>query len=460
MARTKHYVENRKVSEGSERTLLAGCIADKQAYFKVTKKIKISHLGLPVHQIVYEALQNAVTHGLDITSETIEPILSRKKEALACYRDIANQEFKPENIDQAMITVSDRYQMRHLLATVEKFDDNLANPDLTSAEVLNNLNLELEKLGSTSVSTQFTIAETLAELIPDPDKMEPIKNEVVGVPSGLRKLDLVLSGAEPGDVIYIGGDPSSGKTQLALQWAIHGAKQGEPIMVFSLETERSLLMNRLLTNITKIDGEQIKLRKIDAAQKKRWLRGYQKLSKLPIILDEEVNHTPPSIANAIRRQQHIYGKIGMVIIDFIQLLADDHKELKVVTRQFQNYAKSLGVPLIVISQLNRDKQRHWTSAPKMTDFRESSSIESSARKMIAITSEPPADDSTDQDEVTEVRAFIWVIKNKDGAKCRVPVINHLSTATFNACKMFNKESMKKKDDSKKNFGNKRQGFTE
>lgn len=456
--RKKHFVENKKVSEGSERTLLAACINSKEAYFKITEKIKIAHLGIPAHQTIYEVLQNIVNSGLEISLESVEPLLSTNKEALSCFRDILNQEFKPENIDQAIIIVSDRYQMRYLIQIINNFDDNLNNNELSSAEILNNLNLQIEKLGETTVSTQFTIAETLRELIPDPENVKPVKDEILGVPSGIRKMDMALSGAEPGDLIYIGGLPSSGKTELALQWTIHAAKQNEPVMIFSLETDRARLVNRLLTHITKIDGEDIKLRRIIDGQKRRWLKGYKKLEQLPIILDENPIHTPASIANAIRRQQHI-SKVSLVVIDYIQLIADSHEDLKQVTRQFQNYAKSLNIPIIVISQLKRVEVRDWTTAPKMSDFRESSSIEASATKMITITSEPLEED-IDQEEIDSVRSFIWIIKNKDGRKTRIPVINHLNIATFNPCRMFTKESIKKKDDSKKNQGNKRNKFIE
>lgn len=453
--------ESRTVSESSERMLLAGCLTKPENYIRVIEKITPDHFDTKSHRIIYEAYQKVFANKDDLIDSNIEPVLSTYVRALEIYRDIVKFEYEEvdeRRLDNAIRIVDDRYQYRNLLSFHDRLEEYLEDGDLSSTDIINNVNKDLTIIGNKIIEKQQTIDEILTTHIPDPKNVEPIKNEIVGTPSGIRKLDLIISGAEPGDVIYIGGRPSSGKTQLGLQWCLNAAKDGYPVIIFSLETTKERIMNRMLASSCNIDSELIKKRIISKENEQRWLKGYKTLKSLPILVDENPAHTPFSIANTIRKHQFTYGEIGLILIDYIQLIASEHKELKEVTRQFQIIAKSLGVPIILISQLNRaaDFDTDWTTSPKMKDFRESGAIEESGFKMLALTSEPIPDD-IDKEEVNVVRGFIWVIKNKDGKKSRIPIMNHMNTGIFRPCRMFTKESMRKAEGAYKK-GDKRQHF--
>jgi replicative DNA helicase len=454
-------IETKFASESNERIALAACLHAPEQYIKVAEKLKVDHFDLNTHMLIFTAYQKVFSANKALIVSTIEPELATNRKALDTFRSVYDEEledYKPETLEHVFEVLDDRYQARELLKLQEELEDALED-NVEPRIIIDTVSDKINRIGLNAVEQQYPIKDVLHEYIPDPRNVEPVKNEIMGVPSGIRRLDMILGGAEKGDLIYIGGRPSEGKTQLAIQWLLHATSLGHPSLIFSLETNRQRLMNRMLAHQTKIDSILIQKRQIDDSMKKKWVKGYRSLQSMPLIIDEGVGHTPFSISNIIRKHQFLYGEVGLVVIDYLQLVASDHKDLKEVTRQFQNMAKALDVPIILISQLNRAldyRDDGWLEKPKMSDFRESGSIEESGFKMLTITNEKAEDDENEEERKVS-RSFIWVLKNKDGTKGRVPCMHHFDTGTFYQTQMFTKESLKKPEKAKK--GDKRQHFS-
>lgn len=456
-------IETREVSESNERIALAGCLTSPEQFINIVEKVKLEHFHLNTHKIIYNVFGAIFSNNNNkLTASNIEPELAKNKKALNTFRDIYDNEledFRPEQLDNCYEVLDKKYQYRELLKLNDEIHD-LLDEDNEPKIIIDRVSDKLNKIGLNAVDKQSKISDVLRKHIPNPTEIIPVKNEILGVPSGIRRLDMILGGAEKGDLIYIGGRPSEGKTQLALQWMSNAASLGYPALIFSLETTEVKLMNRLLSHQCKIDSYDVQRRIISKENQRKWIKGYRKLQTMPIIIDEGVGHTPFSISNIIRKQQFIYGEVGLVVIDYLQLIASDHKDLKEVTRQLQNMAKALNVPVILISQLNRSldyRDDGWLARPKMSDFRESGSIEESGFKMLTITNEK-AEDDENEEERKVCRSFIWILKNKDGSRGKVPCIHHFDTGTFNQTQMFTKESLKKGDSATKK-NDKRQHFT-
>ena len=227
---------------------------------------------------------------------------------------------------------------------------------------------------------------------------------VAGIATGLRGLDRYLGGFQKSDLVIVAGRPGSGKTSLAIQIAADAAaRHGSRVLIFSLEMSRVALAHRLLSRASGIEGSRLRHGIAKAEGTAPWndLHGaIAKLRDLPIWMSDDAAITAPQIQAKARRLAGEHGGVDLVVVDYLQLMAADRRaETRALavaesTRALKALAKEMGAPVVALSQLSRAvEQRGPDARPRLSDLRESGSIEQDADVVIFLHAEHGHEDA-------------------------------------------------------------------
>jgi replicative DNA helicase len=200
-----------------------------------------------------------------------------------------------------------------------------------------------------------------------------------GVPSGCEPLDAMTAGWQRGDLVILAARPSVGKTAFALQCALHAAQAEHPVLFMSLEMTGSQLTDRALSHLGGVSS--VAIREPKRMDESGWLRVTNAgaiLDKLPLLIDESSALTVDSICARVR-QCNATTRLGLVVIDYLTQITPPRAEsmteaIQAITRQLKALAKELQVPVILLSQLNREGE----SKPSLSSLRSSGAIEQDA----------------------------------------------------------------------------------
>lgn len=231
---------------------------------------------------------------------------------------------------------------------------------VSSAELLNNIFLEL--------------------------KEKSINPTLSGLPSGFYDLDSLTQGFQTSDLIIIAGRPSMGKTAFSLNIALNIIKIFKlPILFFSLEMSKKQIMYRLLTMETNITQTKLRSGKLYKSDWTKLNKIIKIMSKLPFFIDDTPDISIQDIRSKIKTVLFEQNKIGLIIIDYLQLMQSSKfknenrvQEISQITRSLKNIAREFDVPIIALSQLSRSVENRIDKKPILSDLRESGSIEQDA----------------------------------------------------------------------------------
>jgi replicative DNA helicase len=199
----------------------------------------------------------------------------------------------------------------------------------------------------------------------------------------------MTGGFQRTDLIIVAGRPAMGKSSLALNFGYNIAKKGLPVAVFSLEMSKGQLVQRLLSSEAKIESNRIRSGNIQQEEWEPLTSAISKLAELPIYIDDTPNPTVSEMYSKARRlQADNDGKLGLILIDYLQLMdgGSDNRvqELSRITRGLKRLARVLNVPVIALSQLSRSVEQRTNKRPMLSDLRESGSIEMDADLVMMI----------------------------------------------------------------------------
>jgi replicative DNA helicase len=216
-------------------------------------------------------------------------------------------------------------------------------------------------------------------------------NDVTGVSTGFIDLDRMTSGLQAGDLVIVAGRPAMGKTSLALNMAEHAAvHSGLPVGVFSMEMAATQLVLRMIGSVGKLDQHKLRTGRLHDDDWQRLTHAVGKLNEAPLHIDETPALNPLELRARARRLHRQYKKLGMVVIDYIQLMSASSSgenratEISEISRSMKALAKELDCPVVALSQLNRGLEQRPNKRPVMSDLRESGAIEQDADLILFI----------------------------------------------------------------------------
>ena len=216
------------------------------------------------------------------------------------------------------------------------------------------------------------------------DRLYQAKGMITGIPTGFQDLDEKLAGLQPSDLIVIAGRPAMGKSAFALCIAEQIAMvQKKGVAIFSLEMSKEHLVQRLLCSHARISAHSVRAGMLSTSDWPILTKAAGKLSEAPIFVDDS-----PSVSilelRAKARRLKLQHNIGLVILDYLQLMEEPirfenrQQEISMISRSLKAIARELDVPVIAVSQLSRAPERRETYRPRLSDLRESGSIEQDA----------------------------------------------------------------------------------
>ncbi len=206
---------------------------------------------------------------------------------------------------------------------------------------------------------------------------------ITGVSTGYPNLDEITSGLQPGEMIIVAARPSMGKTALALNIAENMTMRDVPVALFSLEMSRQQLVQRLLSSRASVSGHNIRRNMLSDRDMAAIIQAADDLMKRPLFIDDTPSLSITQLRAKARRLKQSHD-IGVVILDYLQLMTSGKRaesrqqEVSEISRGVKALARELNVPVICLSQLNRAAEQREGHRPRMSDLRESGSIEQDA----------------------------------------------------------------------------------
>jgi len=375
---------------------------------KIAEQVVLSHILLnrPKADIIFDRLSPEMFYSNDYKRIYESACNLRRKNIQINYDSIYNDlEFSTENsllnydliltelvneplgsgeIESYLILLLDKYLRRNLILSVNSIL-GLATDNSLSLETVFD---QAEQLlfNATKKKTNLGLlpaSEVLLETFLDLESRSKT-GKLAGVPSGFFDLDLLTQGFQKSDLIIIAGRPSMGKTAFALNIARNvSGLQDYPVVIFSLEMSRNQIIYRLLSNESGITNSKLRSGNIVGNEWNSVSKAISSLSDLNIYLDDKSDINISDIRLKLTTLKSRFGDIGLVIIDYLQLISDlrskDNRvqELSRITRNLKLLAKEYDVPVIVLSQLSRNVESRTNKKPLLSDLRESGCFSSS-----------------------------------------------------------------------------------
>lgn len=235
--------------------------------------------------------------------------------------------------------------------------------------------------------------DVLMDTLEDLEQKIQNQDKVSGVPSGFYDLDGVTGGWQPSDLIILAARPGMGKTALALNFATHAAKSKLPVIVFSLEMAQTQLMMRVLSSESRVDSSKFRKGDLTEDEQDRLVHGAREVSEFSQYLgiDETPGISLLELRSRARRFKKEHG-LGLIIIDYLQLMTvggsqkvdSREREISEISMGLKSLAKELHVPVIALAQLNRGPDSRPDKRPKLSDLRESGSMEQDADQILFV----------------------------------------------------------------------------
>jgi replicative DNA helicase len=281
------------------------------------------------------------------------------------------------------------------------------------AESLNKVR-ELSESGLSSDDAPQSLADLRDEFLITLDERASSDGSLQGVPSGFYDLDNLTTGFLPGQMIVIAARPAVGKSTLAADMARAAAfKADKTVLFFSLEMSRSEIMDRITAAESDVLLNNIRSGELSGVERDRIMEGLNTIGSGRLHIKDQANMTINSIRLDCLRQASTPEGLDLIVLDYLQLMESPGKvesrqqAVSTFSRQLKMMAKELGVPMIVLSQLNRGSEQRSDKKPAMSDLRESGSIEQDADIVLLLHRPETEAQTTD-------RTMLIVAKNRNG----------------------------------------------
>lgn len=383
----------------AEQSVLGGLMLDNTAWDKVSELVSEEDFYRPDHKIIFSTIANLVRRNQPCDVLTLAEALKGTGELQQIGSDVYLFELAKNTPSVANIAayadiVRERSILRGLISASGEIAGWAFNTEgqeskriLDKAEGLIFDIAEKRSRGTGPIDIS-TLVSRAAERI---DFLYHSEEAITGLPTGFSDLDDMTSGLQNGELVIIAGRPSMGKTTLAMNIAEHVViKSGKPVLVFSMEMPGESLAMRMMSSLGHIDQHKVRTGKLHDEDWPRLTSAVSMLSEAPLFVDDTPSMSPADLRARARRLTRMKGKIGLIVIDYLQLMqVPGFKEGRVgeiteISRSLKALAKELEVPVIALSQLNRSLEQRVDKRPVMSDLRESGAIEQDADLILFI----------------------------------------------------------------------------
>lgn len=413
----------------SERALLGSLLLKPDAIHDVSDRISPDSFYAEKHKLIFDAMLDLSQKGDPIDLLSLTERLSNKGHlertgGKAYLAELATAAPAPGNFQHYAELVSRKYLMRALIGAAYEINESAYDESRDTNEVLDTAEKSVMAVGNTSTSHKFV---AIADKVGDAwDRIEALSKKeggIRGTPTGYPELDNLLSGLHPSDLIILAARPSVGKTSLALDIARNAAiRHNVPVGIFSLEMSSEQIIDRMLAAEAYVNSWKIRTGQVHSEDDFAKIRdALENLSKAPIFIDDKPGNNILSMRATARRLKRERG-IGLLIVDYLQLMAPTNtrnsdsmvQQVTEISRSLKGLARELDVPVLALSQLSRAVEQRG-GKPRLSDLRDSGSIEQDADVVMFIHREDKQNKDTDRPNIAE----ILIEKHRNGPTGRV-----------------------------------------
>ena len=379
----------------AEASVIGGLLLDNSAWDRVGDLLNEQDFYRYEHRQVFASVSALINTSRPADVITVYEHLQSLGKAeevggLAYLNSLAQYVPSATNIRRYAEIVRERSILRKLVSASDEIATAAFNTQGRQvAQILDEAEQKIFSIGEegSRMKQGFQSMDSLVvELMDRVVEMSENPNDITGVPTGFYDFDRMTSGLQPGDLVVLAARPSMGKTALAINIAEHVAlNEGLPVAVFSMEMGASQLAIRIVGSIGRIDQSRLRTGKLNPDEWPRLTESIEKLRTVSLHIDETPGLTPSELRANARRLARQCGKLGLIVVDYLQLMSGSTSEgenrateIGEISRGLKMLAKELQCPVIALSQLNRSVEQRTDKRPMMSDLRESGAIEQDA----------------------------------------------------------------------------------
>jgi len=424
----------------AERALLGAIMLKPDSLHEVSDIISADSFYVEKHRIVFRAMLDLFSKSEPIDVLSLSSRLKEKGEleqigGASFLNDLVATVPSASNVKHYADIVQKKFVMRRLISVADIISELGYREEDDLEHVLDKAQTEMFAVTNTPSLQKFvSLKDSLGEAWERLDRLHKSDNELRGVPTGFRELDNLLAGFQKSDLVILAARPSMGKTSLALDIARQTAiKHGTPVGIFSLEMSSQQLVDRMLAAEAHVNSWKLRTGKLSVDEEfERIHHALDELAKAPIFIDDKPGNNVLSMRSVARRMKSEHG-LGLIIVDYLQLMAPTTakasdsmvQQVTEISRSLKGLARELDVPVIALSQLSRAVEQR-RGRPRLSDLRDSGSIEQDADVVMFIHREDKMNESAEQNNIAE----ILVEKHRNGPIGKVDLFFDEQKATF------------------------------
>ena len=410
----------------AEQAILGAIIIKNEVLYQVADTLVSSDFFSPAHQKIYQAALDLRDRDKPVDEVTLGTFLKDRNlleqtGGVNYLVELAQTTPVVENVEHYAHIVREKGRLRELIIAANEIAKQGTESPENVEFLIEQATATLHQLESKidfqkSYDHLSTVLHDYIDLL---EKRSQSPQTITGIPTGFTELDELTHGLQKGDLIVLAARPSMGKTAFAMNIGFYASVHGEgnrPVLMFSLEMPKEHIAMRLLCSEGRVDSHKLQTGDLAQTDWDSLSMAAAKIMKAPLLIDDQGSISPMHIRRVIRQAQNEYGEIGLVLVDYLQLmhsairLNSREQEIAEISRNLKAIAKEFNVPLLAVSQLNRDLERRTDKHPSMADLRESGTIEQDADIIIFIYRDEVYNEETEDQGIAE----IMVAKHRNG----------------------------------------------
>lgn len=424
----------------SERAVLGSIMLKPGTLIEMADLLTPESFYSDKHRKIYEAMLELSNRNEPIDLISLSHRLKEKKtlDSLGGSKyltELTNAVPSSTNAEYYAGIVEEKFLLRRLIEAADKLAElGYDTQEMALEDILDTAEKEIFAISESPKRGKYTaLKDTLGEAWTRLERLHSNKGELRGVSTGFKALDDMLSGFQNSDLIILAARPSVGKTTLALDFArLAATKNNVGVAVFSLEMSSQQLVDRMLAAESRVSAWQLRTGGLSTSgQDFALLReGIDRLSKAPIFIDDAASSTIAHIKSISRRLKNEHN-IGMIVIDYLQLMSTSKSydsmvnQVTEISRSLKALAREINVPVIALSQLSRAVEARG-GEPRLSDLRDSGSIEQDADVVMFIHREDRFNKESDQRNI----AKIIIAKHRNGPVGDIELYMDEKTSSF------------------------------
>ncbi len=384
----------------AEQSVLGGLMIDNQTWDKVADKVSEVDFYRKEHRLIFTTIAKLAEKQQPFDVITLSEMLDNTEDlkdagGITYLGVLVKDTPSAANIVAYADIVRDKSVLRQLVHIGTDISDSAFNTEgRETAELLEIAEREVFKIAEQRQRGRSgfnPIKSLLADAVDKIETLFEMEGDITGASTGFNYLDQKTSGLQPADLIIVAGRPSMGKTTIAMNMAENIAIKGDkPVAVFSMEMPGEALAMRMMSSLGRIDQHKVRTGKLDDDEWPRLTSAINMLADTKLFIDDTPALTPTEVRSRARRLAREHGQLGLIVLDYLQLMqspsSGDNRvqQISDISRSLKALAKELNVPVIALSQLNRNLEQRPNKRPVMSDLRESGAIEQDADLIVFV----------------------------------------------------------------------------